>query len=614
LEENNRVMNNMKFIGRYLALGAVLAGVSASANAQVCGDPVFCGGNDGPFTSGQLCDSVGPRPVPSSAQNFPMSVPQFNPADYAALHGTTADKIILERVEVSLKSEATDFDYTFTNTDSGTCTLSLNYAIEGTILPNATVGTGQIGVQLDLSNTSNPLNNGESVNWTLASYPAAVLVDEECTAQGGDLSAWSGNGNINWTYRLLGIRSETGCTQGSNSFLSTARAEICVEYTYCVEGDDPDPEGCACDEKSPDYRRPGSLLLFPEFDSRPGSYTVLTVTNTDCLTDEYDGEDVDVHFYYIRQDNCSDLQNRVETLTPCDTLSVLSSHHTGSFAGDHYRGFVYAFAVDKSNPTDANPVGAPISYNHLVGSQAVIHGYDGKQGNGGGIGGFDYQMNPVVFRSPQPYRAYTDLDGAGEGFPVGAETGDGYRDLDDVEYEAAPNVITIPRFFGQEESVSGSTEFLSELILIGLSGGSRFETTVDFTIWNDNEVPFSAEKSFVCWERVELLDIDFAFAEWFLDSTDNDLDEVFGHSDKEAGWICITGKQAISTQETIPLPAIYAVLIEYVGEFGVSDLPWECGRRTNGSLIPLGIFGDPDDDTDGDGDVDGDDAENGDGH
>ena len=217
-----------------------------------------------------------------------------------------------------------------------------------------------------------------------------------------------------------------------------------------------------------------------------------------------------------------------------------------------------------------------------------------------------------------PDRAYTDLDGLDDGFPAGAETGDGYRDLDDLEYEAAPNMISIPRFFGQDAGGPAGDpsgyDFFSEMILIGLSGGSRFETTVDFTFWNDNEVPFSAEYSFVCWERVELLDIDFAFAEWFLDSTDNDLDEVFGHSDKEAGWICITGKQAISTQETIPLPAIYAVLIEYVGEFGVSDLPWECGRRTNGSLIPLGIFGDPDDDTDGDGDVDGDDAENGDGH
>ena len=146
-------MNNTKFIGRYLALGAVLTGATTLANAQNCGDPVLCGGDDGPFSSPLLCDTTATVPVPSDPQQFMLSVPQFDPAAYAPLHGTTADKITLKRVEVSLTSEAVDFDYQFTNTVSGDCVLQLNYDIVSSIQANATVGTPNLPLNIDLDNT-----------------------------------------------------------------------------------------------------------------------------------------------------------------------------------------------------------------------------------------------------------------------------------------------------------------------------------------------------------------------------------------------------------------------------------------------------------------------------
>ena len=57
---------------------------------------------------------------------------------------------------------------------------------------------------------------------------------------------------------------------------------------------------------------------------------------------------------------------------------------------------------------------------------------------------------------------------------------------------------------------------------------------------------------------------------------------------------------------------LYAALVEHVYSYGVADLPWECGFRTNGALLPRGVFGDPDEDTNGDGVVNEDDAVDGD--
>jgi len=287
-----------------------------------------------------------------------------------------------------------------------------------------------------------------------------------------------------------------------------------------------------------DGRNPGSLLLYPEFDNRAGDVTVLTVTNTAA-------SEVDVEFVYIGVEgvggspvNCEEF-SRTETLTGNDTLTLLTLAHNPN----QERGFVYVFAKDDDGPA---------VHNGLIGSALVISG----------IENFDYSVNPVSFEG------------------VGGDDGDGLRDLDGSEYAGAPGEILVPRFFGQGGS------FNSELILIGLSGGAAFDTTVELEIYNDNEEMFSAQHTFHCWEKTSLLDISGVFHNDFLaNNTNHDSGEIFGASNYESGWFSLHGHTANSSTTSISDPAVYAVLIERANSVGVSDLPFEAGQNLSGALL-----------------------------
>ena len=292
-------------------------------------------------------------------------------------------------------------------------------------------------------------------------------------------------------------------------------------------------------------RNPGSLLLFPEFDNRAGDVTVLTVTNTGS-------NEVDVEFMYIGIEdhngapvNCEEF-NRTATLTGNDTLTLLTRAHNPQ----QERGYVYVFA--KSN-------GAPSVHNYLIGSALVIDGIDN----------FDYSVNPVSFQG------------------LGEDDGNGLRDLDGYEYEGAPGEILVPRFFGQaHEHDDDPSPFTSELILIGLTGGAAFNTTVDFQIYNDNEEMFSASHTFHCWEKTSLMNISGVFSNHFLANfTNQDGDEIVGASNYQSGWFSLHGHLANSTTTTLKDPAVYAVLIERANGVGVSDLPFEYGQNLSGSLL-----------------------------
>ena len=192
-------------------------------------------------------------------------------------------------------------------------------------------------------------------------------------------------------------------------------------------------------------------------------------------------------------------------------------------------------------------------HNGLIGSALVING----------IENFDYSVNPVSY----------------EGI-AGDVNGNGLRDLDGTEYEASAGEILVPRYFGQ------GGPFASELILIGLSGGAAFHTTVDFAIYNDNEEMFSAEHTFHCWQKARLLDISGVFANDFLKlSTNHDSDEILGAANYESGWFSLHGHMANSPTTTISSPAVYAVLVEEANSIGVSDLPFEAGQNFSGALL-----------------------------
>ena len=296
-----------------------------------------------------------------------------------------------------------------------------------------------------------------------------------------------------------------------------------------------------------DGRNPGSLLLYPEFDNRAGVVTVLTITNTDAA-----GDDVDVEFVYIgRYDQSGDVDceefNRTETLTANDTLTLLTNFHNPQ----HEQGYVYAFARDGVN--------SPIAHNWLIGNVMTVEG----------LTAFEYSVNPVAYEAINP-----EVDN------------NGVRKLDGNQYEQSPNEILVPRFLGQ------GGNFHSELILIGLTGGAAFDTTVDFLIYNDNEEIFSSEHTFYCWDRVYLTDISGIFDNSFLaDFTNNDPQELYGAPMIETGWFRMTGAQASSASTTIPDPAFYAVLVERIDSKGAADLPFEAGQNASGALLARSLDG-----------------------
>lgn len=306
-----------------------------------------------------------------------------------------------------------------------------------------------------------------------------------------------------------------------------------------------------------DGRNPGSLLVFPVFDSASGIATVVTVTNTnsDFSFNEQTGlanGTVDVEYIYIDGETCQEF-NRVERLTPNDTISVVVGNHNAQMT----IGYLYVFA--KHTQT-----GQPITHNWLIGNEISVNGIDT----------FEFGVNPWVYNGVPDNGEITDLDG------------DGNLDLDGVEYEESPANLLFPRFFGQ------SGAFASELIMINLTGGTQFLASVDFLIYNDNEYQFSAEYEFFCWARVPLLNISGAFGQAFLESTDDDEDELVGLPAIDTGWFRLDGAVASSTAVTLDDPAVLAVLIETVAAFAASDLPFELGKQDNGDLLPRSVHGD----------------------
>ena len=308
-----------------------------------------------------------------------------------------------------------------------------------------------------------------------------------------------------------------------------------------------------------DGRNAGSLLLYPEFDNRMGTVTVVTVTNTDDA-----GSAVDVEFVYIgRYGNCSgppasngygygcdvDCEefNRTETLTANDTLTLITNYHNPQ----HEQGYLYVFARDGVN--------SPITHNYLIGNVMTVQGLDS----------FEYSVNPVAYEGIAP-----EVDN------------NGVRRLDGSQYEQSAGEILVPRFLGQ------GGQFHSDLILIGLTGGAAFDTTVDFLIYNDNEEVFSAEHTFYCWDRVPLLEISGIFHNDFLANfTNNDSGELLGANQIETGWFRMTGAQASSSSTTIANPAVYGVLVEKIGNKGASDLPFESGQNGSGALLARSLDG-----------------------
>jgi hypothetical protein len=370
-----------------------------------------------------------------------------------------------------------------------------------------------------------------------------------------------GNGKIKYTQTTFPLppSGDSFCYKitNSNGCMDIARVTINPSNEMCYRN----------------RRECGSLLLFPEFDNHNQVLTVATITMGCC---EYPTGSTKVEIRFINKVNCQE-SNTTYTLTPCDTLTFLTSAVNPNMV----QGYFYAYAKNMT-PSPNNPTGTPIVFNHLIGQEFII---DGGQS-------LDYSMNAVSFKA---YGANA-MDVADN--TLNDDDGDGIRDLNgqdspNPEYDEAPDMICIPRFLGQND-VGQEGYANSQIILINLSGGKAFTTTVAINGFNDNEEPFSDAYEFYCWDKPYLRDFSHFTLQSYLVTSNQNTSEVLGLSE-ETGWLRLNGDVANSTgPETIHDPAIYAVLVEGLGGRWSADLPWECNCQTNGALLPTSIFGDGD--------------------
>ncbi|MCP3917068.1 MAG: hypothetical protein GY711_16090 [bacterium] len=265
-----------------------------------------------------------------------------------------------------------------------------------------------------------------------------------------------------------------------------------------------------------DGRNPGSALVYPVHYSGNGFFTVICVTNTntDPGVPGMNGDTM-VHYEYANvNENPQDpflpfsctIFNRMELLTPADTLCVLTScHNAVNPAGQ--QGYVVLSAQDPDH------FDSPWSFNFLIGSELVIN-----------ASGVMYSLNAIPFESPLPLGAATDLDS------------DSNLDFDGQEYEGIPDVLYIDSFIAIQES---------QLSLLSLTGRSQDVNSVQFSVWNDNEFPLSTNLKFSCWFDEPLWRISQLFTQDFLEnSTPHDPDELdldcfAGDDTVETGWAII---------------------------------------------------------------------------
>jgi hypothetical protein len=310
-----------------------------------------------------------------------------------------------------------------------------------------------------------------------------------------------------------------------------------------------------------DGREPGSLLIYPTVQSQlgvPAVFNVVSVTNTNR---QGSGE-TDVHFEYVNVKASGNpflfadcvIADRVETLTPADTLSVLTSCHNGG--ASIAQPTVGYLVVSAMNP---NEIDTYWSFNHLIGSEQVVSAAGGM-----------YSLNAIPFLSAQADGADTDADQ------------DGRRDFDGTEYEGIADELYIDSYVG---ALGGN------LVLLSLTGG-EYLTNVNFVIYNDDEFQLSAQYSFSCWTNTPLADISGFFTDLGLKTTVNDARELDitcdGVGDLETGWAIVRPTTALSiTSANIANPAVLGALVNDVNPmFKNGRLLWESATKQFNGAFP----------------------------
>jgi hypothetical protein len=307
-------------------------------------------------------------------------------------------------------------------------------------------------------------------------------------------------------------------------------------------------------------RQPGSLLVYPVHRSGPEYFTIIAVTNTNTqkASPWSLGGTTDVHFEYANviagqspfaPQGCN-VVDRVETLSPADTLSVLTRCHNAT-TGQGQEGYAVLSALD--------PLDTLTTWGHdfLVGSAIVVN-----------AAGASYSVDAIPFRW----------------IGLGGDPRDGVLQLDDLEYEAASAAMIVDSF---------ATFAGSQLALINLTGSDRERNKVKITAYNDNEFLLSDTLEFNCWFDQPLTSVSAIFRETYLKSTPNDPYELdiscSGLGRIETGWATIDSI-AVKTPGGTTIDSDGVILGSITaGPYSMFDggrLLWEDPeRQTNGALF-----------------------------
>ncbi|MBU0756029.1 MAG: hypothetical protein KJ645_12875 [Planctomycetes bacterium] len=345
-----------------------------------------------------------------------------------------------------------------------------------------------------------------------------------------------------------------------------------------IEADEPPPPPPPPpDDEIHHTRQPGSLLLFPFYrvEESTGNNgilkdTLITVTNMNAKTGlnahGLPKGTIDVRFVYLSTEDCLPF-DRWERLTPYDTFSVMVSNHIPWHGSSE--GWLYIHAVDTET-------GESLDFDHLIGKASYFDSENLQWAS----------YNPLSFQGVP-----------GEGLPTDLDL-DGNCDLNGLEYTCLGDNQMFPRFIATFDEGSGPS-FRTDLVLVNLSGGVWFNTSLKFLVFNDNEQAWSATHDFWCWEVTPLEEFGYLFTNEFLQGSNHDWNEdltLFGKPDVETGWFKMDGDLSWSGGKSIEDPAFVSLLMEWYNGRLMITPPFDNGiQQDNATLWNVSVHGDNED-------------------
>ncbi len=241
--------------------------------------------------------------------------------------------------------------------------------------------------------------------------------------------------------------------------------------------------------QGPKIGEPGSVLIYPLYDSSPGIFTYLSVTNTNesefaCGNGFREG-DVLLRFLYFDGVSCSNFA-RFELMSPADTLTVITAQHNP----DGAQGYLVIQALDPETMF-------PMSFDYLLGHASILDTMDDVRWSYlpysfAGLG------NVFLTECAHPVISPDSVDA---GTPIL---------FDGVDYAFFPGFLALDHFEGVGTASSTSVEFDQHFYFMsGTRPASAADLNLSFSAYNNNEVRFTRNLSLPerCWYSRDMLDL-----------------------------------------------------------------------------------------------------------